>query len=101
MTKTYYHATSFENLESIMVKDQIIRKGCDGVVYLTEKPKDACKFLLVRGVRKILVIGVNLEEDMVSESFDHSQAFFKCRAFTYPEDIPFDCFESAQTFEFQ
>ena len=99
MTKMYYHATPFENLESIM-KDQVIRKGCDGVVYLTEKPNDAVKFLMIRGCRKVLVLGVELEEDMVSESFDHSQAFFKCQAFTYPEDISSDCFASAQTYDF-
>lgn len=98
MTKTYYHATPFENLESIMV-DQVIRKGCDGVVYLAEKPEDAAKFLVVRGHRKILVLGVDIEEDMVSESFDHSEAFFKCKAFTYPEDISLDCFESAKTYD--
>lgn len=100
MTKTYYHATPFENLESIMVKDQEIRKGCDGVVYLTEKPNDAVKFLVVRGYTKILVIGVDLEEDMVSESFDHSQAFFKCRAYMYPENISINDFVNIQTFEF-
>lgn len=99
MTKTYYHATPFENLESIM-KDQEIHRGCDGVVYLTDKPKDAVKFLAIRGCAKILVLGVDLEEDMVSESFDHSEAFFKCKAYTYPEDISLDCFVSAQTFEF-
>lgn len=100
MTKTYYHATPFENLESIMVKDQEIRRGCDGVVYLTEKPEDAVKFLIIRGYTKILVIGVDLEEDMVSESFDHSEAFFKCKAYMYLENIPLDCFVTAQTFEF-
>ena len=100
MTKTYYHATPFENLESIMVKDQEIRKGYDGVVYLTENPGDAAKFLVIRGCRKILVIGVNLEEDLVAESFDHSEAFFKCKAYMYFENIPLDSFTSVQTFEF-
>lgn len=85
MTKTYYHATPFKNLESIM--DQGLCKGCDGVVYLTEKPEEAVRFVAIRGYREILVLGVNVEEDMVTESFDHSQAFFKCRAYAYPEDI--------------
>lgn len=98
MTKTYYHATPFENLESIM-KDQEIHRGCDGVVYLTDKPKDAVKFLAIRGYTKILVLGINLEEDLVEESFDHSEAFFKCKAYMYPENIPYECFVSAQTFE--
>lgn len=97
MTKTYYHATPFENLNSIM--NQGIRKGCDGVVYLTEKPEEAVRFVAIRGCRKILVLGVDLEDDMVSESFDHSQAFFQCRAFAYPEDILFDYLVSASTYD--
>ena len=51
MTKTYYHATPFENLESIL-KDQEVHKGCDGVVYLAKKPEDAVKFLAIRGCKK-------------------------------------------------
>ena len=86
MTKIYYHATPFENLESILEKG--IRRGCDGVVYLTEKPEEAARFVAIRGHMKILVLGVELEEDMVSESFDHNYLFFKCNAYTYPEDIP-------------
>lgn len=88
MTKTYYHATPFENLESIM--DQGLHKGCDGVVYLTEKPEEAARFVAIHGYRQILVLGVDLEEDMIDESFDNSQAFFRCRAYTYPDDIPAD-----------
>lgn len=64
-----------------------IRRGCDGVVYLTEKPEEAARLVAIRGHMKILVLGVELEEDMVSESFDHSCLFFKCNAYTYPEDI--------------
>lgn len=86
MTKTYYHATPFENLESIM--DQGILKGHDGFVYLTIWPDDAAKFVAIRGCRKILVLGVEIEEDLVNESFDHSEAFFKCKAYMYNEDIP-------------
>lgn len=88
MTKTYYHATPFENLESIM--DQGILRGCDGVVYLTEKPDEAARFVAIRGYMKILVVGVEIEEDFVEESFDHNPAFFKCRAYTYEGDIPAD-----------
>lgn len=88
MLKTYYHATSFENLASII--DKGILKGSDGVVYLTEQPEEAARFVAIRGVTKILVLGIELEENLVSESFDHSFLFFKCRAFTYPEDISTD-----------
>ena len=97
MIKTYYHATSFENLDSIFEKG--IQTGCDDVVYLCEKPDEAARFVAIRGYKKILVVGVNLKEDMVEESFDHSQAFFKCRAYMYPENISVDEFDKAMTYE--
>lgn len=85
MTRTYYHATSMENFESIL--DQGIKRGCDKVVYLCEKPDEAARFLLVRGISPIIAFGVNVKESLVEESFDHSEAFFKCKAYTYPDDI--------------
>jgi len=85
MARKYYHATPFENLESII--DQGIHRGCDGVVYLTEKPEEAVRFVVIRGYVDILVCEVQVEEDMVEETFDHSEAFFKCRAYGYSEDI--------------
>lgn len=89
MLKTFYHATPFENLCSIMNKG--IHKGIDGVVYLTEKPEDAIKFLIIRGYKEILVCQVVLEEDLIQESFDHNEKFFKCRAYMYSDDIdPYD-----------
>lgn len=97
--KAYYHATPFENLESIM-KDQEIRKGCDGVVYLAEKPEEAARFVAIRGCKKILVIEVLLEENMVEESFDHSEAFFKCKAYMYGDNISIDEFgNNMKTYE--
>lgn len=85
MTKTYYHATPFKNLESIL--DQGIHKSCDGVVYLTTEPQDAVKFVAIKGCKEILVCKVEIEEDLVTETFDHSQAFFRCRAYGYADDI--------------
>ena len=92
MLKSYYHATPFENLNSIFKKGII--KGCDGVVYLTENPDEAARFVAIRGYKKILVIEVEIEDGMVEESFDHSIIFFRCRAFTYPHDISIDEFGS-------
>jgi len=88
MTKTYYHATPYENLPSIIEKG--ILRGQDGYVYLTTDPVDATKFLRIRGYDEILVCEVALEEDLVEESYDHSEAFFRCKAYIYPEDIPSD-----------
>lgn len=98
MSKIYYHATPYENLESI-IKDQEIHRGCDGVVYLTEKPDEAVRFVAIRGYKKILVFGLELDDGKVSESFDHSEVFFKCKAYTYPEDIKLeDCCGEIKTY---
>ena len=97
MIKTYYHATPFENLEAILA--QGIRKGYDGVIYLTEKSDEAARFVAIRGCKKILVLGIELEENLVSESFDHSQVFFRCKAYCYPENIPADEITEFRTYE--
>lgn len=98
MLKSYYHATPFENLNSIFKKG--ITRGVDGVVYLTEKPEEAARFVAIRGYKKILVIEVELEDYLVEESFDHSQGFFKCRAYSYPYDISIDEFgDNIRTYE--
>lgn len=86
MTKTYYHATPFENLVSILEKG-ILKSKLDGVVYLTEKPEEAARFLAIRFCREILVLEVEVEEDMVEEMHDHCEAFFKCKAYGYHGDI--------------
>lgn len=98
MLKTYYHATPFENISSIFKKG--ILKGHDGVVYLTKQPDEAVRFVAIRGYKKILVIEVEVEENMVEESFDHSQAFFKCKAYMYPKDISINEFgDNIKTYE--
>lgn len=42
MLATYYHATPYENLESIL--ENGIKKRVDGVVYLTEGKDEAMRF---------------------------------------------------------
>lgn len=86
--RKYYHATEEKNLDSIIEKG--ILPGVDGGVYLTETPEDAYKFVAIRvfSIDPIPVLEVELDESLVEESFDHSQAFFKCRAFRYPGPIP-------------
>lgn len=86
MTKAYYHATPSENLESILSGGII--KGFEGCVYLTDNPNDCIKFLMLRFHKKINVIEVFLEEDLVEESFDHNEGFFKCKAYAYYDNIP-------------
>lgn len=86
MRRTYYHATAYENL--IPIVENGIRKGCDGLVYLCEKEEDALKFLYVRGIKNVVTFKVNIRKpENIVETFDHSEAFFKCRCFGYVGDI--------------
>lgn len=85
MRKTYYHATPFTNLDSIL--EYGIRRSMEGIVYLTTKPEDAVKFIAIRGYKDILVCQVSVDEELVEESFDHNERFFKCRAYAYSQDI--------------
>lgn len=85
MIKTYYHATDYKNMDSILYRG--IHKGFDGTVYLTDSPESAATFLAIRGCKKIIVFEVDLDESKVEESFDHSQAFFRCRAWMHRGNI--------------
>lgn len=87
MIKTMYHATRMENLDSIL-EQGILPSRIDGIVYLTETPEDAAKFLLIRLVDPILVLKINVEETDLIETFDHSEVFFKCRCFGCTKPIP-------------
>lgn len=82
----FYHATRFENVPSIMKTG--LQSHCEGV-YLCEKPEDALKFLLVRGIKKIAVFEVNIRKNSkkLVESFDHSYVIFKCNAYVYMDNI--------------
>ena len=95
--KKFYHATKFENLVSILEKG--IHRGADGVVYLADSPKAALKFVCLRGWDPILVAEVELNKAEVEESFDHSFAFFKERAWAYPKDIPASAVKDLQKYE--
>lgn len=81
----YYHATDVNNVSSILAEG--IKPGYDGVVYLCKTPEDACKFMKVRGYNEAAVFEVELDSNEVEESFDHSQAFFRCKAYMYPWTI--------------
>ena len=82
----FYHATTEEKMEQIFI-DGEIRSGWDGCVYLCKKAVDACKFLAIRGFKKMVVVEVELEENEVNESNDHNERFFQCKAYTYNGNI--------------
>ena len=72
-----YHATPLSNLTSIIKNG--IKPGYEGVVYACEKVNDALKFLFIRGYDDVLMVKFKVDKRKVKETFDHSEAFFKCR----------------------
>ena len=94
----FYHATTIKNAESI-AEEKVIKKGWDGMVYLCTKKEDACKFLFVRLIREVCVIEVDLNEEDVEESFDHSESFFKCKAYMHKGDIKLTGKENVETYK--
>lgn len=95
----FYHATSEGNMRKI-IDEQKIRQSCDGVVYLCKEAIDSCKFLAVRRIRKMSVIEIELNENDVEESFDHSEIYFKCKAYMYNGDIELSGDENIYYYEF-
>ncbi|MBO5387553.1 MAG: hypothetical protein J6A59_05360 [Lachnospiraceae bacterium] len=87
--KTYYHATDYSNLASILDTGLKASK-IDGLVYLAKTEEDALKFVVLRGYTKIVTFKIKIykrDEDKVIETFDHNPNFFKCRSFGYVGDI--------------
>ena len=83
----YYHATTVDNALQIN-NDGEIKTGCDGIVYLADSPENAVKFVAIRGHHDVVVYTIDVpDESLVEETFDHSLAFFKCKAYGYPENI--------------
>lgn len=82
----FYHATPYSNLSSICTSG--LKLSCDGVVYMCKKPEDCLKFAMMHGVMSVLVCKVDIPKEWVIETFDHSEAFFKCRCFGSTKPIP-------------
>ena len=80
MITKYYHATDYNNVGSILLEG--IKTSWDGVIYLCTSASDAAKFCAIHGIKHILVVEVELDDSEVKESFDHSEEFFKCKAYT-------------------
>lgn len=95
----FYHAAPREAMEKIVAEGKI-RKSWDGEVYLCKKPEDSCKFLAIRGMRKMSVIEVDISESNTRESHDHSEAFFRCKAYMHDGDITLTGNERVWDYEF-
>lgn len=96
----FYHAEPIETMRKI-INDGKIKRSWDGVVYLCKEPIDACKFLVIRGMRKVCVIEVDVKEEEAQESFDHAESFFRCKAFTRNGDIELTGKERVFEYEFE
>jgi hypothetical protein len=73
-----YHATNFENLQSILVNG-IKPADWSGETYFANNPSYAAGFLQMRGVQQIVVFAVNmvdLDPNLLEEGSDHAAAFF-------------------------
>mgnify|MGYP001623730981 CR=1 FL=1 len=88
MIEKYYHASSYDNYYSIL--DKGIKTDRFGEIFLCKKPEEAARFLVVRGIKDIVAFEIELDDSEVKESFDHSETFFKCKAYTLNRDIKAD-----------
>lgn len=96
----FYHATSQDGFYAIMKEGIKVPYG----VYLADSYQNAAKFLVLRGVTPIYVVkisGKKLDKNLLEESFDHSESFFKCKAYVYNGDITLNKILMGQTKIFQ
>lgn len=96
---TFYHATTPECAEKIAASG-CIKKGMDNCVYLCNTAADACKFLAIRGIKKVIVFEVEIKKEEVQESFDHSEAFFQCKAYISTKNIQRKSIKTAWEYTF-
>lgn len=81
--QTYYHATSPNNLRSIIL--QGLKPSADGYVYLADSVESAIKFIqLTKSEAFVFAVHFKKEDEQyIEETFDHSAEFFKCKSFGY------------------
>ena len=88
MKKTYYHATKKENVLKIIHKDGL-KADFMGLVYLSDTVEGALEFMKARKDPGIYaVIPVYVDEEKITESFDHNPEYIKANAFTHAGSIP-------------
>lgn len=69
-------------------------------MYLCKDPVDSCKFMIIRFVQRVAVIEVDLPEEDVQESRDHSEEFFGCKAYIHTGDIDLTGQEDVTYYDF-
>lgn len=103
MKKSYYHATTNANARSI--REEGIKSGYDGLIYLTDKLYDSAKFLVARGtlIEDIMVFEIPekyLKKGLLALSNDHSEKFFGCKAYAYGAGIPLKVMKKCNVYRF-
>jgi len=82
----FYHATTRDKMFHIVAEGKL-KANTSGEVFLCKSPIDACKFLVCRGITRISVIEILLNENDVVVSDDHSESYFQCKAYIHNGDI--------------
>lgn len=88
-----YHATTIMNFDRIVIDDCMKPQGFDKCIFFADNKTSAAMFLAVRGEKEIIVLEVDadkLDQSKIEESFDHNEAFFKCKAYMYKDQIALD-----------
>ena len=87
-----YHATDYNNLENIMVRG--LQPSGEGI-FFAEGFKQSLAFMIFRNYSRVLVLELEIDENALRESFDHSESLFckmfgleSCKAWVYPNSIP-------------
>lgn len=83
----YYHATTEKTMEKIFT-DGAIRKSWDGCVYLCTTAVDACKFLILRGIKRMIVVEVELDESDTTSTFFSAKRTYITVTSRSPEQNP-------------
>ena len=99
-----YHCFPSKILGDILTEG--LKPGFDGVIYFADSFKSAAIFLLIRGhqAKDLFVIEVPkelLDKNKIDESFDHSEEFFKCKAYVYGNTIPKKTIEKCNVYKIQ
>lgn len=100
MSNTYYHSTSQYNFLGI-VSDEKIRTSPEGIVYCCTTPEDCLKFAAVRAfsdANPTVVLKIDVPDEVeVIETFDHSEAFFKCKSYGIVGEVPLDWIDTLES----
>lgn len=89
----YYHATSVDNAKKILESCKI--ESPLHINYFCTEPEECLRFIYRNtGSTDCVVFEFDISEEDgfdIEESFDHSEDFFKCKAYCCTQVIPLSC----------